>query len=113
MIYFKTIPLTDLDKHQVEKAIRKVASKKDTSLDFTSSGAMAGTDRLFIGSEDKNDVKFARIRYYLEDLLPKIILSFPRSDNDQFYKMRLSARSFAVFCLIALLLFFSLILSFN
>jgi hypothetical protein len=103
MIYFKTVYLNSPDKTEVEKAIRKLASKRDSSIDLVSSGSLAGTDRLFIGSEGKYQVNFTRIRYYIEGLLPKIIISFPKSEADNYYKLRLSFRTTLVFCLFTIL----------
>lgn len=93
MIYFKKIYLDNPNKEQVEKAIRKLALKRTSSLDFTSSGMITGTDKRFLGSEGKTQTKFTRVRYSIENLLPKFIISFPKSEDAQYYKLRFSFRS--------------------
>jgi hypothetical protein len=111
MIYFKKIYFVDYDKEYAEKAIRKLALKRNTSLDFKSSGMIAGTDKLFLGCEGENQTQFTRIRYYLENLMPKLIISFPKNDNDQFYKIRLAFRSFIIFSFLSIMLLLVFVLS--
>lgn len=104
MIYFKKIYIDNSDKSETIKAIRKFASRRDSSLDLVSSGALAGTDRLFLGAERTEQIDFTRIRYYIEDLLPKVIISFPVAEADNYYKFRFSFRTTLVACAITILL---------
>ncbi|WP_040626323.1 hypothetical protein [Mucilaginibacter paludis] len=104
MIYFKKVLLTQPDKDQVAKAIRKVSLKRNNPLDFTSSRMLAGTDKRFFGSEGKKSTNFTRIRYSIEDLLPKLIINFSKDPNHQFYKVRLSFISSVAFCFLSVML---------
>jgi hypothetical protein len=111
MIYFKKIQLIDPAKDQVETAMRKFAIKQSSSLDFKSSSTNVGTDKLFIGFEDANQIQFSRIRYFIESYLPKIIISISKSNDDNYLKMKLSIISSFIFLGATALFLFTLIIS--
>ena len=113
MIYFKKINLTNPDKEQVEKAIRKLALKRTSSLDFASSGMITGTDKKFLGLEGKTQTRFTRIRYSIENLLPKFIISFSKSTGAESYKIRFSFRSSVIISFLTSTFLTTLVLSFN
>ncbi|SMC60653.1 hypothetical protein [Pedobacter nyackensis] len=110
MLYFKTVPFPgDVKQPEVEKALRKYALKKTSSLDFKSSTMNVGTDKIFFGLEDKTSLKFTRIKTSFEFMLPKLIISLPKDQMATAYKIRLSAIPFAV-CLFISFCIFTVIL---
>ena len=103
MLYLKTIDLPLVEKQNLEKAMRKVALKRISSLDLTSAVMDIGTDKLFLGFENINDIKFTRLRTSFEKF-PKIIVSIPKSELENKYKFRYSVLSTVIFIAFALLL---------
>ncbi len=89
MIYFKSVQLPDNERQVLEKAMRKVAIKRTGSLDFASAEHNMGAEKLFLGFDDKRDIKFTRLHTSLEKLLPKIIISFPKDSTGSGYRLRL------------------------
>ena len=104
MVYFKRVSLPPSEKQKLENAIRKVALKRLHALDFESSVTDIGTDKLFLGLEDKVDVKFTRLRTSLEKYFPKFIISIPREETVNEYKLRYSLLSTIVFIALVLTL---------
>ena len=106
MIYFKKIAFgEDVDRQQFEQAIRKFTSKRTASLDFLSAISNVGLSKYFIGNDGKRAIKFTRIRTSFEKILPKLIVSFPKNEEFNYYKIRLSVPS-------TIVLFFLVVLSF-
>lgn len=98
MTYFtKTYFKDDLERPEIEAALRKFASKRHTSLDFKSSSTDVGTEKCFLGLEGKKDLKFTRLRTSFERVLPKLIISFPKNNDQNYYKIRLSFLATIVF----------------
>ncbi|MEJ7559535.1 MAG: hypothetical protein WKF66_14600 [Pedobacter sp.] len=92
MLYFKTVPFPHGTKQpDVEKALRRYSLKRTSSLDFKSSATNVGTDKLFLGLEGKNSLKFTRLKTSFEVLLPKLIISLSKDQTTAAYRIRLSA----------------------
>jgi len=101
MLYFKTVSFPDHTyQPEVEKALRNAALKKTLSLDFKSTTMNTGTDKLFFGLEEKNAIKFTRIRTSFEGFLPKLIIKLPKDTSVRDYQIRLGATSFGLFILL-------------
>ncbi|WP_295796373.1 hypothetical protein [Mucilaginibacter sp.] len=103
MIYFKSVQLPCNEKQLLEKAMRKVAIKRTRSLDFASVAYNTGAEKLFLGLDNKRDVKFTRLHTSLEKLLPTIIISFPKDEADSRYRLRLGFFPTLFFALFVLL----------
>ncbi|MEP6612743.1 MAG: hypothetical protein ABJA76_12685 [Mucilaginibacter sp.] len=102
MIYFKSVQLPDNEKQLLETAMRKVAIKRTRSLDFTSAEHNMGSEKLFLGLDDKRDVKFTRLHTSLEKLLPKIVISFPKDETNSGYRLRLGFFPTCLFVFLAM-----------
>ncbi|GAA4325659.1 hypothetical protein GCM10023149_28140 [Mucilaginibacter gynuensis] len=101
MIYFKKVYLNDTgEKKAVERAMRKFALKSPPSIDFSGS-SHEGSGKLFLGQDGRDDIKFTRIRYLVENYLPKLIISLPKSETENYYKVRYSIMSTVFFCLLS------------
>ena len=105
MLYFKKIYLPLDEKQALEKAMRKAALKRLTSLDFKSAAMDIGTDKLFLGFDGKEAVQFTRLRTSFEKYFPKIIISIPKNETDNEYKFRYSMLSLVVFAACSVLFF--------
>ncbi|RZJ48050.1 MAG: hypothetical protein EOO44_21635 [Flavobacterium sp.] len=104
MIYFQTFTLEKgVDKQQFEKAIRKFSSKRTDFLDFKSSTSDFGLSKYFLGYEGKNNLQFTRIRTSFERVLPKLIFNLPKSDECNYYEVRLSFTATVLLCLLVFL----------
>src|SRR4051812_31594949 len=102
MIYFKSVQLPGNEKQVLEKAMRKVAIKRMRSLDFTSAEHNMGSEKLFLGLDDNQNVKFTRLHTSLEKFLPKIIISFPKDETISGYQLRLGVFPTCLFVLLAI-----------
>jgi hypothetical protein len=106
MLYFKKIYLlNDSEKQDLEKGLRSRSLKRSQMLDFVFETTNIGTDKYFLGNEGKKDLKLTRIKTSFESFLPKIIISFPKETDEQYYKFRLSVLSTAILVMLSLLLF--------
>ena len=90
MLYFKTIEITGYDANHIEKGLRRASLKRTSSLDMVSSVSDIGTDKLFIGYEDKKGLTFTRIKSSLEKFLPKLIIRLFKEEPCA-YKIRFAA----------------------
>lgn len=79
-----------IEKVQLEKAMRKYASKRNSQLDFLSAQTDFKTEKKFLGYENQNVLQFTRLRSSFEKLLPKLIILIPKSDGELYYEVRLS-----------------------
>lgn len=105
MLYFKkTYILDGLQKENLEKGLRNRSLKRSQMLDFVFETSNMGTDKYFLGNEGKKDLKLTRIKTSFESFLPKIIISFPKEMDLQYYKFRLSILSTFIFTILSLLL---------
>lgn len=106
MLYFnKTYILDDLEKQNLEKGLRSHSLKRTKPLDFVFETYNTGSDKYFLGNDNKNDLKFTRLKTSFESLFPKIIVSFPKDKSLSYYKFRLSiVSSLVVFFLFIILL---------
>lgn len=106
MLYFKKIHLLDdTEKQDLEKGLRSKSLKRSQMLDFVFETTNAGSDKYFLGNENKKDLKLTRIKTTFESFLPKIIISFPKEAAVQYYKFRLSVLSTIILGVLSLLLF--------
>lgn len=111
MIYFRNFNLDEeIDKLQFENAIRRYSSKRTDFLDFKSSTSDFGLSMYFLGHERKKDIQFTRIRTSFERVLPKLIFSLPKSEEFNYYKVRLSLTATACFCLLSFMILYCTIL---
>jgi len=106
MLYFnKTYILDDLEKQNLEKGLRSRSLKRTKPLDFVFETYNTGSNKYFLGNDNKNDIKFTRLKTSFELLFPKIIVSFPKNKNLNYYKFRLSIVSnLVIFFLFIMLL---------
>ena len=103
MLYFRSVPFPNGTKQpDVEKALRRYALKRTSSLDFKSSTINIGIDKLFLGLERKSSFNFTRLRTSFEILLPKLIVNLPKDPEAIAYKIRLSAIPSALCILLSL-----------
>jgi hypothetical protein len=110
MIYFKKLSFQkDSDKQTFERALRKFAIKRHTSLDLQSSSTDVGTDKSFLGLEGKKGLKFTRIRTSFERWLPKLIISLPKDAGLNYYRVRLTILSTLVLVMLTLLFILALV----
>lgn len=97
MLYFTTVSLPEnISKEQIENTLRKYALKQGSSLDFNFTSVNIGTEKMFLGLEGKNDLKFTRVKTSFEQFLPKFIISLPNDPGARFYRIRLSAVPVAI-----------------
>lgn len=83
-----------------EKAIRHFSSKRQTSLDLKGSGTVPGETKYFLGLEDQDKLQITRFRFLIERLMPKLIVTFRKSEQFLCYRVRLSLPSFVLFLLL-------------
>ncbi|WP_412467303.1 hypothetical protein [Pedobacter sp. KLB.chiD] len=104
MLYFKkTYLLNRSEKEDLERGLRNRSLKRSQMLDFVFETINIGTDKYFLGNEDKKTLKFTRIKTSFESFLPKIIISFPKEINVEYYKFRLSVPSTVILAVLSLL----------
>lgn len=104
MLYFKKTYLpNDSEKQELETELRNRSLKRSQLLDFVFETINIGTDKYFLGNEDKKALKFTRIKTSFESFLPKIIISFPKGITVQYYKFRLSLLSTVILAVLSLL----------
>lgn len=110
MIYFKkTYFQNELERQKIEAALRRYALKRHTSLDFKSASTDVGTEKRFLGLEGNKNLKFTRLRTSFERVLPKLIISFPKNNDQNYYKIRLSLLTTIVFGLFSIGLLLNLV----
>jgi hypothetical protein len=91
MLSIKKINFVDqIEKAQLEQAMRKYASKRNSPLDFLSAQTDFKTEKKFLGNENQKVLQFTRLRSSFETFLPKLIVRIPKSDNRLYYEVRLS-----------------------
>lgn len=91
MLYFnKTYLLDDLEKQNLEKGLRFRSLKRTKPLDFAFETYNTGSDKYFLGNDNKDDLKFTRLKTSFESIFPKVIVSFPKDKSLNYYKFRLS-----------------------
>jgi len=104
MLYFKkTYLLNSSEKEVLEQGLRNRSLKRSQMLDFVFETINIGTDKYFLGNEDKKTLKFTRIKTSFESFLPKIIISFPKEITVKYYKFRLSVLSTVILAVLSLL----------
>jgi len=101
MFYFARFRVGGTTSEVAEGAIRHFSSKRQTSLDLKGSGAVPGETKYFLGLEDKDKLQITRFRLFIGRLLPKLIVTFPKSEQFLHYSVRLSLPSFVLFILLA------------
>jgi hypothetical protein len=82
--------LNPSEKVQLEQAMRKYASKRNSALDFLPAQTDFKTEKKFLGYENQNALQFTRLRSSFEKLLPKLIVRISKSDSELYYEVRLS-----------------------
>ncbi|MDT3405022.1 hypothetical protein [Mucilaginibacter terrae] len=110
MLYFKKIYLPNCTPQQLEAAMRKVALKRTSPLDFASAVSDIGTDKYFIGYQGKTDLTFTRIKASPEKLLPKLIIKLPADGAECYYQIRFAIVSMMVFFMFTLPLLLGVVL---
>lgn len=91
-MYFKRIKITELSTEKIEKNVRLLSLKRHTSLDFKSATTyVAEPNKFFLGYENDRKIDLLRIITPFERLLPKIIVTFDKT-NFQEYKFNLNGQ---------------------
>jgi len=91
MLNIRTIHFADeAEKLHLEKAMRKYASKRSSPLDFLSAQTDFKTEKKFLGYEGKGTLQFTRLRSSFEKFLPKLIVQIPKTNEKNYYQIRLS-----------------------
>lgn len=111
MFYFKTITLYNPENKDIETAIRKFSSRRNTSLDFKSSASYIPSEKYFLGFETDTDLEITRIRTPFERFFPKLILNFPKDKQFTCYQVRYSFLSAILFFVLLIAFILSLVLS--
>jgi hypothetical protein len=107
MFYFKRIDLLLNEKRQLETALRKSAIRHNTSLDFAAAQIDLNSQKLFLNFDGKKDNQYTRLQAATEIMFPKIIISIPKSTEDNCYKFRYGTFSAVLFVLLVLSLLFA------
>ena len=113
MFYFKKIILPNPDKKNIETAIRKSSSKRDTLLDFKSSASYISSEKYFLGFETDTGLQITRIRTPFERFLPKLILNFRKDKEFSCYQIRYGFLSAIILLLLFIVFIQRLIYSFK
>jgi len=100
MFYFAQFQVEATTPESTEEAIRYFSSKRQTSLDLKGSGAVPGETKYFLGYEDQDKLQITRFRFLIERLMPKLIVTFRKSDQFLRYSVRLSLPSFVLLLLL-------------
>lgn len=109
MFYFKKIDISAEDKQKLEMALRNVSSERLLRLDFEAAISEPGSTKLFLVYDGRKTVRFTRTREGLARLLPKMVVSIPRSADNNCFKIRYSIPSIIAF--LAFFVFFALTLA--
>lgn len=110
-MYFKRISITKFSAEKIEKNVRLLSLKRHTSLDFKSASTyVAEPNKFFIGYENDRKIDLLRIITPFERLLPKIIVTFDKT-NFQEYKLRLKLISMVILILLTIGLILNLVYS--
>jgi hypothetical protein len=92
-MYFKKVTIPELNSEKIERNIRLFTLKRHTSLDLKSGSTyIAEPNKFFLGFENNTRIDLLRISTPFERLLPKIIVTFNKS-NFKEYKLRLQLLS--------------------
>lgn len=100
MFNFAKFQVEAITSEAAEKAIRHFSSKRHTSLDLKGSGAVPGEIKYFLGLEDEDKLQITRFRFQIERLMPKLIVTFRKSEQFLRYSVRLSLPSFVLFLIL-------------
>lgn len=110
-MYFKRISITKFRAEKIEKNVRLLSLKRHTSLDFKSATTyVAEPNKFFLGYENDRKIDLLRIITPFERLLPKIIVTFDKT-NFQEYKLRLKLISMVILILLTIGLILNLVYS--
>jgi len=110
-LYFKRISITKFSAEKIEKNVRLLSLKRHTSLDFKSATTyLAEPNKFFLGYENDRKIDLLRIITPFERLLPKIIVTFDKT-NFQEYKLRLKLISMVILILLTIGLILNLVYS--
>jgi hypothetical protein len=109
MIYFKKVYFNYDDRSSIEAALRKVSLKRGRDLDWESTNSNIVSNKYFLGHEGKDSLTFTRLKSSVE-ILPKIIISLPKSPTDTYYKFRLALFPFILYCTMLLFLLAMIVL---
>ncbi|UPQ79348.1 hypothetical protein M0M57_00575 [Flavobacterium azooxidireducens] len=92
-MYFRKVTIPELNSDKIERNIRLFTLKRHTSLDLKSGSTyIAEPNKFFLGFENNTQIDLLRITTPFERLLPKLIVSFNKS-NFKEYKVRLQLLS--------------------
>lgn len=95
MFYFLKRKIIGLSSDSIEDAIRRSASKRNSFIDFQSAVSDIRQAKIFIGTENENELCVTRLRTSFERLFPKYIVRFNKSEGYGTYHLRLSVFSFS------------------
>ena len=110
-MYFKRIKITALSTEKIENNVRLLSLRRHTHLDFKSASTyIAEPNKFFLGYENDRKIDLLRIITPFERLLPKIIVTFDKT-NFQEYKLRLKLISLIILILLTIGLVFNLVFS--
>jgi hypothetical protein len=99
MFHFAQFQIEATTPEATEEAVRHFSSKRQTSLDLKSSGAIPGETKYFMGLEDQDKLQITRFRFLIERLMPKLIVTFRKSEQFLRYSVRLSLPAFVLLLL--------------
>lgn len=102
MLYFKKIIIPGYTEQQLEAAMRKVSLRRTSALDMESAITDIGTDKLFLGYEDKKGLTFTRLKASPEKLLPKHIIRLKKDTGEAAYEMRLALMPTVLFVMLSI-----------
>ncbi|WP_428225565.1 hypothetical protein [Flavobacterium sp.] len=108
MLYFKILSINKKSSKEIEIKLRQFASKRNFSLDFSSSTTDRNELKKFLGLEDDKSLKLTRLRSSFEIFLPKIILKFDKSTGYTVCKIRLCFLSSFMFLIISISILFGI-----
>lgn len=92
-MYFKKVTIPELKVEKIERNIRLFTLKRHTSLDLKSGSTyIPEPNKFFLGHENNSRIDLLRISTPFERVLPKIIVTFNKS-NFKEYKLRLQLLS--------------------
>ena len=109
MFYFKKVHFHHSDKANLESVFRKSAIRRDSLALLELSKSDIGSDKYFLGYENKKALYFLHIKSSVEFLLPNIIFYLPKDGSDFHYAFRLSRLAMILFFSLVIILFFSLL----
>lgn len=95
MIYFLKKEIRGFSSDGIEAAIRRSALKRNSFIDFQSAVSDIRQEKIFIGTENENELCITRLRTSFERIFPKYIIRFNKSEGFGRYQVRLSVVSFS------------------